>query len=391
MRPTMRRIASFSGPAAVAAAVALLGSGPNADSDSSRFVGAGRMLLSSHWSLAFASKYIQAGPLQLALFGSLGRSETALDVTLALATTLLLLAAADAVGVRSSALAVAVGLLGVVIGLTRVGYVWGHPADAMLPLVWILAAVAARRERVVLAGVLVGLSAGLETWGILGVAALALASRWRDVGRGMLVSSAVGACLFAPFVLGGHFEMLQYAWPVRHPSFLSLFLANGAHFGWPLRLLQSMAAVGCGIAAARLLRQSPHAPWVAPLAVVAVRLVLDPLLLPYYRTAVDGPVLVGAALLASRLAAFRGMVSVGEEASTSGRGARSPFHTHQPRPFLATYVLTGGVTYVLSVLNQLSGLKKGTDRGPIRPSGGLRPRAKSGIRGRQPPHRGQAK
>ena len=299
----MRRVVSWGCPVGASVAVAVLVGGTGGDSY--RFVDAGLTLLSSHWSHAFSSKYVQAGPLQLLLFGSIGRSATALAVLLALGTTVLLLATAEAVGVKKPAVFTALGLLAVAIGFTRVGYRWGHPADAMLPLVWALAAVDARRGHVVRAGVLIGLTAGLETWGILGVAVLALTPRWRDAGRGTLAAAAVSAVLFLPFVLGGHFAMATYHWPVRHPSFMSLFLANGTAFGWPLRLLQAFAAVTAGIVVARLLRQSPHALWVVPVAVVVIRLLLDPLLLPYYWAAVEGPVFVGAALFVSRVAALR--------------------------------------------------------------------------------------
>jgi hypothetical protein len=303
MNRTMRRLAAWCAPLLAAGAVAWLAGGTGGDS--SRFVGPGETLLSSHWGDAFASKYTQAGPLQLALFGSIGRSDTALAIVLALLATLALLAASEAVGVRSPAVTALLGLFAVHAGFTRVGYTWGHPADAVLPLAWVVAAVQARRGHALLAGALVGLTTGLETWGILGVAALALAPRWRDAGRGALVAAGVAAGLFLPFVLGGHFAMWQYHWPVRHPSFLSLFIANGTPFGWPLRLLQGAASVGAGVATARTLRASPHAPWVVALATVSARLLLDPLYLPYYRAAVDGPVLVGAALLAARLTAPR--------------------------------------------------------------------------------------
>jgi hypothetical protein len=42
-----------------------------------------------------------------------------------------------------------------------------------------------------------------------------------------------------------------------------------------------------------------------PLAVVAVRLLLDPFALPYYRTGICGPAFVGATLLVSRLVLLR--------------------------------------------------------------------------------------
>ncbi len=302
----MRRAVAWSGAVGAAGAVAWLAGGTGGDTY--RFVAAGRTLLSAHWDHAFASKFIQAGPLQLAVFGSIGRSGTALAVALALTTTVLLLATAEAVGVRNPVVIGALGLFAVAAGFMRPGSEWGHPEYAVLPLIWSLSAVSVRRGRFLRAGVLLGLSAGLATWGILGVAVLALAPRRGDAVKGALAACAVSALLFAPFVFAGHFAMGSYSWPVRHPAFLSLFLSsgpNGATFGWPLRLLQGAAALSAGIVAARLLRHSPHAPWIVALAVAAVRLLLDPLFLPYYRPAIEGPVFVGAALLATQLGALR--------------------------------------------------------------------------------------
>ncbi|HZT93313.1 MAG TPA: hypothetical protein VE985_02395 [Gaiellaceae bacterium] len=270
--------------------------------DTHLFVGAGRTLLSSHWRDAFSSSTVQAGPLQLALFGSVGRSQVALALVLATATVLLLLVAARAAGVTNPVLLGGVGLLGVLSGLTRAG---GHPADAVLPLIWILAAVDARRGHARRAGLLVGLSAGLETWGILGVAVLAFAPRRRDALVGTVAAGGAALALFLPFVLGGHFSMLSFEWRVTPPSPLSLFLPAGTPFGWPLRLAQGAVAVSAGAAVARLLRRSEHALWVVPLAIVAARLLLDPLLISYYLAAPKGPVFVGAAAGFGLLAARR--------------------------------------------------------------------------------------
>jgi hypothetical protein len=286
-------------PVAAAASLALVRGGTGGDT--SMFVRAGRTLLSTHWSRAFANSAIQVGPLQLALFGSIGRSGTALALVLSAATALLLLAAAHAVGVRSPVLIAAAGLVGVGVGLTRAGYEYGHPADALMPLAWIIAAIQARRGHAARAGALVGLTAGLQTWGILGVAVLALAPRWREAAKGALTAAAVAALLFVPFVLGGHFAMGSYSWNVNPGTFLSLFVTPGVEFSWSLRLLQGAFAVSAGLGAARLLRHSPHAPWAVPLAIVAVRLLLDPFFLRYYPTAVWGPAFVGATLLAARV------------------------------------------------------------------------------------------
>ena len=63
--------------------------------DARIFVWAGRTLLSGQWSHALSHAIVQAGPLQLALFGSLGRSSGALALVLAPATALLVVVAAS--------------------------------------------------------------------------------------------------------------------------------------------------------------------------------------------------------------------------------------------------------------------------------------------------------
>src|SRR6201995_1913815 len=245
----------------VAAALAALHQGLNdGEGDAHLFVWAGRTLLSGQWSHAFSHAVVQAGPLQLALFGSLGRSSDALALVLGPATALLVIAAVRAAGVTSPILYGGAGLLAVATGLTDVGYVAGHPADAALPLIWILAAADARRGHAYRAGLLVGLCAGLETWGILGVAVLALAPRRREAAICAVLAGASAAALFLPFVLGGHFHMFSLHWQVRPPAPISLFVATGTAYGWPLRLVPGMFAVGAGGGVPPVLPGSPPGP-----------------------------------------------------------------------------------------------------------------------------------
>jgi len=296
-------------PATTAAAVAYLHSShvneSNYTGDQILFVRFGQTLLSSHWKWAFSHSDIQSGPLQLAFFGALVGREEAIAVVLGTATALLVVGAARAAGVRNAALLAGAGVMAVVIGVTRVGYSWGHPADAMFPLLWVIAADQARRGHTWRAGLLVGLCAGVETWGILGVAVFAFAPRLRDAAASTLVAAATALAIYLPFMLGGHFAMLSFAWKVSPPSLLSIVVPDGTPFGWPLRLLQAAVAVGAGIAVARVLRHSPHALWVAPLAIVAARLLLDPLLYSYYFAAPKGLVLVGGAVAAARWTQLR--------------------------------------------------------------------------------------
>jgi hypothetical protein len=264
------------------------------DGDGRAFAAAGRTLLSADWSHAFSSPALQVGPLQLALYGTVGRSTLALSIVLAVAAALLLTAAARAAGLRRPELLAGVGLLAVAAGITRNVYEAGHPADALVPLVWIVAAAEARRGRVVRAGLLVGLCAGFETWGILGIAVLALAP------RAVAVAAAAAALLFAPFVLAGHFASADFHWLVDGRSLLGHVLEPGTRFGWPLRMLQGGAAVAAGGAVTWRAHGSRHAVWLAPFAVVAVRLMLDPLDNAYYFLGLATPALVALALLADR-------------------------------------------------------------------------------------------
>ena len=268
--------------------------------DGRLFVRAGGTLLSPHWLHAFSDPSVQVGPLQLALFGSVGRSPAALAIVLGVAAALLPVAAARALGVERPAVLAGLGLLTVAAGFTITGFDSGHPADSLLPLLWILAAADARRGRVLRAGLVVGLSAGIETWGILGVAVLALAPGRRGAARGLALAVGVAAALFLPFAAAGDFAMGSYRWTIAPGSPLGLVLSAGTAFGWPLRLAQGGVALAAGLAAARLARRTPHALWLVPFVVVGVRLLLDPLGSDYYYAGLEGPALCAGALLAAR-------------------------------------------------------------------------------------------
>jgi hypothetical protein len=91
--------------------------------------------------------------------------------------------------------------------------------------------------------------------------------------------------------------MFDHEWHVATGTLLSLFVEPGTDFGWPLRLLQSSLALASGAAIALAARRSIHAVWLAPLGVVLVRLLLDPLSFGWYWLEAEALVLVGAGLL----------------------------------------------------------------------------------------------
>jgi hypothetical protein len=90
-----------------------------------------------------------------------------------------------------------------------------------------------------------------------------------------------------------------FRWTVSSQSLISLVVARGTSFGWPLRLLQGAVAVGAGVAVARAARGSRHAIWLVPGVVVLARLLIDPLDSGYYFVGIEGPALVGLALAAA--------------------------------------------------------------------------------------------
>lgn len=141
------------------------------------------------------------------------------------------------------------------------------------------------------------------------MAALACAPRLRDASVGTLVAGATAVALFAPFILGGHFEMLSFHWYVSSPSPMSMLVPEGTPFGWSLRLVQAAIAVSAGVGVARVLRHSPHALWAAPLAIIVARLLLDPILRSYYLAGPKALILVGAALGAASWTRFRSVRS----------------------------------------------------------------------------------
>jgi hypothetical protein len=293
----MKRLLAWLLPAVLAAAVAPLLRSDGGDG--SLFVRAGRTMLSADWSHAFAIPAVQAGPLQLLLFGTVGRSPAVLAAVLAAATALLLTFAVRSLGVDRPALLALAGLLAVATGLTTHVFDAGHPANGLLPLLWIVAAAQARCGSVVRAAAIVGLSAGFETWGVLGIAVLACAPSLRRALRAAPVAVGVTAALFLPFVLAGHFAMGSYHWVVMGRSLLGHVVAPGTAFGWPLRLAQGALALAAGAGVARTVRRSPHALWLVPLAIVLVRIALDPLQSGYYFDGLQAPALAGLVLVAA--------------------------------------------------------------------------------------------
>jgi hypothetical protein len=259
------------------------------------FVHHGERMLSARWADTFSDPTLQSGPLQLLVTGT-ARSAEPLAFVVEIGVAALLLGALGRFGVPARWRAL-LGGAAVVLGLTHGAFVDGHPAEAVTPLIWVLAAIDARRGRVARAGFLVGVSAGLELWGVLGAPVLLLAPRLRDALKGLGVQAGVVLVQLAPFALFGDFRMFDYEWRVAEGTLVSVVVPVGTHFGWPLRLLQATVACGLGAAIALRFRRSVHAVWLVPLAVVFARIALDPLAYGWYWLEAEALALVGAGAL----------------------------------------------------------------------------------------------
>jgi hypothetical protein len=291
---------------ALAAGLASLDRGTDSG-DLVYFVHKGQQLLSGSWADTFSDPRLQSGPLQLAVFGAV-HDLAALAFLIELGVAALLLYVLGRLNVSDRA-RLAIGVAAVAAGLTHIAFVYGHPAEAIVPLLWVLAALWAREDRVLSAGALVGVSAGLELWGMLGVAVLLLAPRMTRAFAGACVQGLVVAAMLAPFALAGSFRMFDHEWRVTSGTLAGVLFGDGAAFGWPLRLAQASLAIGAGGVLAFGLRRSVHSLWLVPLAVALVRLLLDPISFGWYWLEVEALVLVGAGLvlrdLPARLPASR--------------------------------------------------------------------------------------
>jgi hypothetical protein len=270
------------------------------------FVHAADDLFSSRWADAYASPDLQVGPLQLLILALADALARALSIS-----TFTLLAFAIPVGITGLLLLVLRGLLAdrperrplvllgaglaaVALGIPASAYVDGHLAQAVVPLLWLLAGLKARDGQALTAGALIGLSAGFEVWGVLGAVVLMLSPGLRDAFAGLVVAALVAVALFVPFLVFGEFRMLDYHWVVNGDTLLSVVVEPRTAFTWWMRLAQGATALAIGAALAWPLRRSTHALWLAPLAVVVVRLALDPVRYPWYWLAIEVLVLVGA-------------------------------------------------------------------------------------------------
>src|SRR5438445_2459906 len=241
--------------AAAAASGWILNSATFSDADS--FAQAGSIMLSSNWQHTYHDPWLQAGPLEMivcligrTLGGSLRGEPIALNIV---GATALLGVATVVVRRNWKPLAIVAGGA-LALGIVSDMWEWGHPSELFIALVWLLAARAARRDQLVVAGLLVGLSAGFETWGLLGAPVLFLLPHLRRTIASGVVALLAAAGVYAPFALGGDFHMFDLHWAIVGgvPGYV---FGQGQTFSWPMRLAEALIVVSFGSGLAAMLRR----------------------------------------------------------------------------------------------------------------------------------------
>jgi hypothetical protein len=317
----MRRVLIVTLAIVAAAAVTGWFDGSTPPGDAALFARAGTTMLSGAWEHTYGDPAVQAGPLELGLVAAAnhaGQTQRGFAIMLEVVGALaLMLVAASFLGRRARPLAL-FGLGVLVLGIVGDMYVGGHPAELFIGLLWLLAAREAHAERTLLAGTIVGLSAGFEVWGILGLTVLALTPRLRRFIPAAAAAVALAAALYLPFAVGGDFRMLDYHWVVMRGIDARL-LGVGHPFTWPMRVIEGAIVVGFGVAVARGTRRLTASIWLVPAATSLCRIVLDPVQYGIYWDTALILILIGATGI---LAAPRQLAAQLRSAAEQRKGAQ---------------------------------------------------------------------
>jgi hypothetical protein len=238
---------------------------------------------------------IQIGPVCLALLGigATGSSALGLGATLgasivtglvALLITVAAIRALTPVGTprRQRAAYELFGGVAVIWGAMPTATSYGHIEEMFLGLVLVLIAVEARRGHGVRAGLWLALALTCKLWAVAAVVVLILSPRWRTAAVALLTGAAGVLVAYAPFVLSGHFRTFDFEWTVQ-PHVPETWLAPaGTLFDFRARIGQVALTCAVGAIVALRARRDVRAVWLVPATVVVTRLLVDPMLLPYY-------------------------------------------------------------------------------------------------------------
>lgn len=275
------------------------------------FSATGRSLLQLRIGEVYSQAEVQLGPLGLLMFGLNDlfariagvRLEPGIAVAVAVGVTLLSVHVIRSMNSEltppralPSGYELFFGCVVIIGGICFEATTSAHPTEALIPLLWLFASQQARRGRGVSAGASLAVAGLLKAWGALGLPLLLLAPRRRAAAAGGATQAFLTALAYAPFLLSNTTSTFTFQWLVKPQSPLTFFVEPGTPFGWSWRVVQAGAilAVGAGLI---LWRQRLVQGWHVCLAMVAVRMLTDPLDYHYYWLSVGVLVLCGLSTL----------------------------------------------------------------------------------------------
>ncbi len=277
--------------------------------DLGTFLEGAERLLSSRWADTFADSSIQVGPIFLLCigvarwFGDILGVET--EIVLGGLVHVIVVAAVMATTDRvASDRAIApvisgvAGAIAITAGLAWTSYISGHPEETVIALAWVFVALWAREDRPLRAGLTLALAGGLKLSGLLGLPLLFLIPEKRARARAVAIALGVSAFAYLPFLLVGELNTFDFVWTIESP--LIDVLIEQRHFPWWARVVQGVVAVGAGFLAVHVFRRSVLVLWAAPLLIVAVRILLDPLPQYYFWLGFEALLLIGVLDLSAR-------------------------------------------------------------------------------------------
>jgi hypothetical protein len=309
-RPRLHRILSriWMHPAVVLLPLAVVVGGiagfMRQDGDQVRFRAAGAAMLGPGWLDTFDNSWIQVGPVYLAALGAwdrlgglVGLPAVAIGTSSAALQGLLIGALALAVAGRAATLGSApvrrtqwvVGTVIVLGGVLNQAMYADHPEELILGLVAALAAVEVGRGRRGLAALLLGLGTGVKTWTPVAAGVLVHGRRLRAAAVSCAYLAVIVALAWGPFFLWGRVSTFDLSWILPTGSWYESLAPSALTIGWGFRLMQAGVA---GVAGA-LMALRRHGSVLAPVVVaLATRLLIDPIRLSYYWTALAAVLVV---------------------------------------------------------------------------------------------------
>lgn len=263
----------------------------NPDSDVFLFLAAGRRMTGPGALDVFADPGLQLGPLGILLAGVVARVADLVGVSapflLGAVQAVLVLVLAQVVAGRaarrggaSPAVArwvVTAVLLGA--GSLAEATLMGHAEEIALGLALALAALDCADGRRWSGGVVLGLAMGTKLWAVLGLPLVLLCRRRTTALTNAVAAGVIAIGLYGPFLLWGDVRTFDFRWAVSGPSTVSLLVDTAAPLGWGFRVAQAAAVV---VVASVLARRPSADPLAVVVAILAVRLLLDPVRFPYY-------------------------------------------------------------------------------------------------------------